>query len=119
MEFYGCKVCNQVVLKLIETESKMTCCEEEMSKLTCQVAPEEDEHRPIIRKIGNFVTITVNHPMLEVHRILSLFLETNRGFSIVNLEDQVEAIGHFILAKDEEIKNAYVYCNVHELWSTF
>lgn len=120
MKFYRCSTCDQVHTNLIDSNKKTTCCGEEVEELIANdIKDELSNHRPLIRKTGNFVTITVdnNHPIIDVHRIDFVFLETNQGFQYkkVPLNQVVKA--DFILAKEEEIVNVYIYCNLHLLWS--
>jgi len=116
MEFYACQSCHNVAIKLIDDHHPLSCCGNEMELL-----PHNDDvqtqslHRPNIRKTGNFVTITIgkDHPMLDVHHISFVIVETTTGFLYKNVENQKEAKASFILANDEEILKIYSYCTVH------
>ncbi|MFW5895027.1 MAG: desulfoferrodoxin family protein [Bacillota bacterium] len=105
---------------LFDNNHPPACCDEPMDELEHNKAEEAtDPHFPKIRKTGNFVTISVgdDHPMVDVHHIAMIFMETNQGFQYKDLSDQSEAKADFILAKGESIVNVYVYCNVHQLWT--
>lgn len=119
MKFYRCTNCDQVYMILKDSQKPMTCCELETIKLSENENKDESEsHKPHIRKVGNFVTMTLpNHPMIDVHHLDFICLETNKGFQFKSLENQELPKAEFILSKGEEIVNVYVYCNVHSLWS--
>lgn len=122
MIFYYCKGCNQVIYKLISEDKLLTCCGHKMEELKSNIEPNlRDEHLPVIRKTGNFVTVTVGnkHPMLDIHRISFIMIETNQGNMYKDTEHLEDAKASFILANQEEIVNIYVYCSVHRLWSLY
>jgi len=119
MKFHYCPICNQLYLKLIDTENEMICCEEPTEVLISN--SEQGEHTPIIRKIGNFVTISVDksHPIIDVHHISVIVMETNKGYQIKHLKINEEAKVSYILDNQEDIVNIYVFCNVHLLNSLY
>lgn len=119
MRFFYCPECNQVHIRLIDSDKPIVCCENPVEELVNNpISDELDEHKPTIRKIGNFVTITVDHhPMLDIHHLLFIFLETNQGFQYKYLKQDSLPKVEFILAQNEEIVNVFVYCNVHLLWT--
>lgn len=117
MKFYTCSGCNQVYIKLVDTEKPMMCCELETIELTPENT--DEAHKPIIRKIGNFVTLSLDpeSPMIDVHQIQYMFLETNQGFQFKAIPKGSKPEAKFILNNDEHIVDAYVYCNIHWLSS--
>ncbi len=120
MKFYRCTECDQIHIKLIDQNNDMTCCNAPTEELVENNFPDEARnHVPKIRKIGNFVTITIdnNHPMVDIHHIEFICMETNKGFKYKKLNINQEPKVQFILANDEEITNVYLYCNLHSLWS--
>lgn len=121
MKFYICKNCNQVHIKLIDYELPAYCCEKKVDEIIINSsAGEEHTHIPKIRKIGNFVTITVGqetHPMVDIHHISFILLETNQGVQYKYLKKNEPPLADFIIANNEEILNVYVYCTIHSLWS--
>ena len=77
MKFYKCSECNQVFLSLIDQEQPVTCCKQNMEEVEVLHEGEDyEKHKPTIRKIGNFVTITVGkgHPMIDVNHISNIFI---------------------------------------------
>jgi len=122
MKIHLCSVCYQVSIKTGNDNKPITCCEKEMTefkKINQIISDDDNKHFPIVRKIGNFVTITIedNHPMLEVHKIEFILIKTNHGFLYKDIRNQEKAKAEFILANDEKIVNIYVNCNVHSLSS--
>ena len=76
-----------------------------------------EKHVPVIEQIGDHVTVKVGsvaHPMLDVHYIEWIVLETATGYQKHDLKpgDTLEA--HF--AVTEPVVAAYEYCNLHGLW---
>ncbi|GEM_PF-6903126 len=115
MRFLTCPSCDQLFIKVHDQGNAITCCEKPVEEVPLQSNLDpSDPHYPTIRKIGNFVTISVNetHPMNETHHISTIFLETNQGYQLKHVEGD-EPKADFILAKEETITNVYVYCNVH------
>ena len=121
MRFYQCRNCNQVHIKLIDYDLPVYCCESEADEIIPNNCDgDEDIHIPVIRKIGNFVTINIGkklHPMVDIHYISFVLLETNQGIQYKYLKKNTLPLVDFIVANDEEILNVYVYCTTHSLWS--
>lgn len=120
MKFYRCSTCDQVYITLVESDQRLQCCTQETEELLSSSDIEEKANHDIhIRKVGNFVTITLkeDHPMTSVHHIDFICLKTNQGFQYKRLTDMNIAKADFILAKNEEIEVVYLYCNIHLLWS--
>ena len=58
------------------------------------------------------------HPMLEVHYIQWIALETTEGIQIKKLKPETKPEAVFALADGEKPVAAYEYCNLHGLWKT-
>ena len=76
-----------------------------------------EKHVPVIAVDGKTVTVTVGaveHPMLDVHWIQWIILETATGYQkkILNPGEAPEAN----FAVTEPVIAAYEYCNLHGLW---
>ena len=74
---------------------------------------------PAVSVDGNVVTVkvgAVEHPMLDVHYIQWIVLQTNQGNYIKNLVPGQAPQASFILADGEQAVAAYEYCNLHGLW---
>ena len=120
MKVYRCLKCEEIVI-MRDDDKKIKCCDEEMLELIPNSAEgEKDIHVPLIRRIGSLVTISVGekpHPMVDVHHLEFVLLETDKGLYYKKLELDSEPIVDFLLLNDENIIRAYAYCNDHELWS--
>jgi superoxide reductase len=120
MTFYVCSVCNQVHIKIIDQKKPLICCDNETVELIPNtIEAEVIQHKPIIRKIGNFVTLDVpkEHPMVDIHHILFMGIETNEGIQIKYLKKEEPARVGFVLSKDEYVLSVFVFCSVHWLFS--
>ncbi len=119
MTFHTCLKCNQIYITPDDGDSNLMCCGQNVEPVMALNSSDEDsDHKFLIRKTGNFVTITVglNHPMVDVHHIKFICLETTRGFQYQALPSHQEAKASFILALGEDIVNVYSYCSIHGLW---
>ena len=120
MKFYVCKHCGNIITYLNNAGVPVVCCGEKMSELipgTTDAAVEK--HVPVVSVDGNVVTVkvgAVEHPMLDVHYIQWIVLETNQGNYIKNLVPGQAPQASFILADGEQAVAAYEYCNLHGLW---
>lgn len=120
MKFYACKECNKIQIRLEEMSNESSCCGDKFVPLIPNLEIEEIElHKPLIRKIGNFVTVSINeeHPNKDVHRIEFVVLETNEGFHYKKMKQEGKQSVRFILDNFEEIVQVYTYCNVHKLYT--
>jgi len=122
MRIFLCNECRQVVKKIGGENNPITCCKQEMvpfQKMNEIVGDDDSKHTPIIRQVGNFITITIenNHPMIDVHHIEFIMIETNQGFLYKRLSGLETAETEFILAENEEIINVFANCNVHSIFS--
>ena len=78
-----------------------------------------EKHVPLIATEDNKVIVTVGevlHPMLEEHYIEFIVIETNKGYQVHYLKPGEEPIATFMLSDNEQLLNAYSYCNLHGLW---
>lgn len=76
-----------------------------------------EKHVPVIEHNSDSVTVKVGslaHPMLDVHYIEWIVLETATGYQKVDLHPGDEPIAHF--AVTEPVIAAYEICNLHGLW---
>ena len=54
--------------------------------------------------------------MLEEHYIEFILIETTHGYQVHYLNPGEEPVTLFKLVNDEELVNAYAYCNLHGLF---
>ena len=59
---------------------------------------------------------SVEHPMLPVHYITWIVLETNQGYQKKDLKPGEKPVAQFAVADGETVVAAYEYCNLHGLW---
>ncbi len=84
------------------------------------VETSHEKHIPVVTVKDNIVTVTigsVEHPMVEEHHILWVYLQTDRGGQRKCLEVGKAPAITFALADEKPIA-AYAYCNIHGLWKT-
>ena len=76
-----------------------------------------EKHVPVIEQQGDHVTVKVGsvaHPMLDVHYIEWIVLETATGYQKHDLKPGMEPKAEF--AVTGPVIAAYEYCNLHGLW---
>ncbi len=118
MNFYKCKRCGNVSIQ----EKPLGECSgdaEELIPNTTDAAGEK--HVPVAEVNGSTVTVrvgSVEHPMLEVHYITWIVLETSKGYQKKNLNPGEKPVAVFALAEGEAPVAAYEYCNLHGLWKS-
>ena len=118
-KFYICEHCGNLIGMIHDAGVPMMCCGQKMTKLEAGVVEASHEkHIPVIEVEGNIVTVTVGsveHPMVEEHSILWVYLQTDKGGQRKCLEVGKAPVVTFALY-DEKPLAAYAYCNLHGLW---
>ena len=121
MKFYRCKHCGQIAMKEVDKGVNLVCCGEAMQELVANTTDAAGEkHVPVVKVEGNKVCVSVGeveHPMLDVHYIMFIGIETNKGKQIKYLKPGEKPYAEVMLADGEELVKAYEYCNLHSLWS--
>ncbi len=119
MKFLRCKAC-QNTLFLKENNNDVNCCGMPMEELTPGVSDgAEEKHIPVLQQDGNRVLVqvgSVEHPMLDIHYIEWIGLESQNGFQIKWLHPNEEPKAEFVLTGNEQVISVYEYCNIHGLW---
>lgn len=120
LKFYVCKHCGNIIIYVKNAGVPVICCGEKMVEIVPNTSDGAGEkHVPVVTKDGNTVTVkvgSVEHPMLDVHFIEWIALATNKGCYTKRLKPGQEPVAKFVLDADEEVVNAYEYCNLHGLW---
>lgn len=120
MKFYVCSHCGNIIQFMKDSGVPVICCGEEMTELipgTSDGAAEK--HVPVITQDGNKVTVTIStveHPMVDVHYIEWIVLETEQGFQCKHLKPGWAPKADFLLTEGDKVVAAYEYCNIHGLW---
>ena len=121
MKFYRCKHCGQVAMKEFDKGVNLFCCGEAMEELVPNTNDGAGEkHVPVVKLDGNKVSVSVGeveHPMLDVHYIMFIAIETTHGKQVKYLNPGEKPYAEFLLADGEEFVKAFEYCNLHSLWS--
>lgn len=119
VKFYVCEHCGNLVKVINESGVPMMCCGQKMTRLEAGVVEaSREKHIPVVSVVGNTVTVTVGeieHPMVEEHSILWIYLETDKGGQHKCLEVGAAPTVTFTLS-DEKAVAVYAYCNLHGLW---
>jgi superoxide reductase len=118
-KFYICEHCGNLIGMIHDAGVPMMCCGQKMKKLEPGVVEASHEkHIPVVKVDGNIVNVeigSVEHPMIEAHSILWVYLQTDKGGQRKNLEVDKAPKVSFALA-DEKPLAVYAYCNLHGLW---
>ena len=120
VKFYRCNHCGNIIEKIVDSGVSVICCGEEMTELvpnTTDAATEK--HVPAVKVEGNKVIVevgSVEHPMVDVHYIEWIILESEKGFQKVDLKPDQAPRAEFLLADGDKPIAAYEYCNLHGLW---
>lgn len=122
MTIYRCKHCGNIIAHLNDSGVRCVCCGEPMEAVipnTTDAAGEK--HVPVIKQDGCLVTVCVGsvaHPMLDVHYIEWILLETGEGRQRKQLKPGAEPKAVFALTEGDEVIAAWAYCNLHGLWKS-
>ena len=120
MRFYKCAHCGQIIAFAKNVGVPVICCGEPMQEIipgTTDAAVEK--HVPVYEVKDGIVNVTVGtveHPMLDVHYIEWIALETNKGNQRKALKPGEAPKAQFALLPGEEVVAVYAYCNLHGLW---
>lgn len=122
MKFYVCEHCGNIITKFNDSKVPVVCCGEKMKELVPGTSDGAvEKHVPVVVLDGKSVHITVGsvlHPMVDVHYIQWIVVETTKGIHKYNLLPNEEPKVEVRLADNEEFVSAYEYCNLHGLWKS-
>jgi len=118
--FYICEHCGNMVNMLHDSGVKMICCGEEMKELVPNTTDASvEKHVPVITVNGDEVLVQVGsvpHPMTEEHKIVWIYLQTEKGEQLNCIDTETKPETTFKLRNDDKIIAAFAYCNLHGLW---
>lgn len=114
MKFYQCSSCEKIVSGLEDKHDDLC---QKHTFIAYQPSEQDIVEHPInIRKLGNFIKITVtDHPMIELHHLIWMMIETSSGMHMKRLTLHSEPSQTFILDDEEEIISIYVNCSIHHI----
>ena len=119
MKFYKCEDCQSVAMEIITGQCAG---EKNYREVTANtVDASQEKHVPVVEREGNTLTVkvgSVEHPMLEEHYIMFIYLETCSGGILQRLKPGDEPKAVFEVPQGQEPKAVYEYCNLHGLWKT-
>ena len=120
MKFYKCKHCGQMVAIVKETGAPLVCCGEPMEEIVAGTTDAAvEKHVPVYEVKDNKVTVTVGsveHPMLDVHYIEWVSLQTKQGNQRKALKPGDKPEACFCICEGDEVEAVYEHCNLHGLW---
>lgn len=120
MIFYKCDVCGNFVEMVKESGVPMTCCGQNMTELVPGTSDgAHEKHVPVYSVAENKVTVNVgevDHPMVDVHYIEWVAIETDKGAYRISLKPGDAPKVELALADKESVVGVYAYCNLHGLW---
>lgn len=118
--YFICEHCGNVIAMVKDKGVPVMCCGQKMTELVPGRSDgAAEKHVPVIKVDGNTVTVTVGeaaHPMLEVHFIEWISLQTKEGNQRKCLKPGDAPKATFALCEGDEVEAAYAYCNLHGLW---
>lgn len=120
--FYVCKLCQNFVGKIHDSDIPMFCCGQEMTELVANtVEASKEKHLPVVTVDGDTITVkigSVPHPMVPEHHIEFVYIETLKGGQRKVLGAGAAPEVTFKLTPDDKLVAAYEFCNLHGLWKT-
>lgn len=121
--FYLCKVCGNVIVKLVDSGVTPVCCGKDMVELKAgQTEGAGEKHVPVCTSTRDGI-LTVNigseeHPMTQNHWIQFIALETEHGLQIAHLTPDCKPTACFRVKPNDKPVTVYAYCNIHGLWES-
>ena len=120
LQFLRCPKCGQIVLTVKNKPCDVHCCGVPMEVIVPGTSDGAyEKHVPVFTQSGNRVDVQIGsviHPMLDVHYIEWIALETKKGAQFKKLAPGEEPKASFLLAEDDEVVAVYEFCNLHGLW---
>lgn len=118
--FFVCERCGNMIAVVKSSGVPIMCCGQKMTEIipgTTEAAVEK--HVPVFEVKDGKVYVKVGevaHPMIDVHYIEWISLQTNKGNQrkVLAPNDKPEVV--FTICEDEEVEAVYAYCNLHGLW---
>lgn len=123
IKFYKCEVCGNIVCKIEDSGTSLSCCGRQMHELrSASTDGALEKHVPVHEYMGDVICVKIGeepHPMEKSHYIDFVVLETTQGFSLKKIRDSENPITYFRINPEENVVNIYIYCNLHGLYSLY
>ncbi|MDY4889701.1 MAG: desulfoferrodoxin family protein [Sphaerochaetaceae bacterium] len=120
MKLFVCRHCGNIITFVHDSGVPVVCCGEKMQELVPNTVDAAfEKHLPVIKREGSLVTVSVGevaHPMTEKHYIQWIVLVTRQGVQRKDLSWDLAPAADFLIAENDEVVEAYAYCNLHGLW---
>ena len=120
-KFYICRTCGNLVNVINASGVPMMCCGKPMEALEPNtVEASGEKHIPAVTVEEGAVHVmigSVEHPMVDIHYIEWVYLQTENGGQRINLKPNQEPKVTFLLGNEKPVA-VYAYCNLHGLWKT-
>lgn len=117
LKFYFCKDCGNLVISNSSVNS--TCCNSSMEELVANtIDASREKHLPVYELNDNTLDVSVGsvaHPMMDVHYIEWVCVETLKGYQIKYFKPNEDPKASFMFVNDTPV-SIYAYCNLHGLW---
>ena len=119
-KFYICAHCGNIVEMVHDAGVPVVCCGQKMEELVPNtVEASGEKHIPAVSVKDGIVEVNVgavDHPMVDVHWIEWVQLQTDRGSRRHYLNPGEAPKVCFSLCEGDEVEAVYEYCNLHGLW---
>ena len=119
-KFLKCEHCGNIVAVVKDSKVPVVCCGQKMTHLVPgAVEASVEKHIPVYEVKDNKVLVnvgSVDHPMVDVHYIEWVSLETKQGHQLKRLVPNQEPKVCFSICEGDEVVAVYAYCNLHGLW---
>ncbi len=120
VKFYRCAMCGQIVEMIKKKPCPVMCCGKPMEEIVPGTTDASlEKHVPVWEVKDGKVFVTVGaaeHPMLDVHYIEWIVLQTKDGVQRKELKPGDAPKAVFALLEGDEVEAVYAYCNLHSLW---
>lgn len=119
-KFYKCSHCGKIIAMVNNVNVPTICCGEAMQEIVAgTVEASKEKHIPVYTVEGNKVHVKVGeveHPMVDVHYIEWISLQTKQGNQRKVLKPNQKPEVCFRICDCDEVEAVYAYCNLHGLW---
>lgn len=111
MKFYICETCGNIITHVNASGVPVFCCGKKMTELVPGTTDASTEkHVPVYSVDGSLVTVkvgSVEHPMLDVHFIQWVAVESKEGVQIKYLQPGQAPAATFALTEGDELVAVY------------